>query len=69
MSIRIKSVERDGLGAHLGLKPGDRLLKINGRKVQDLLDYQYRITDPSPELVLEIGGQRQVVVLDKDEDT
>jgi putative radical SAM enzyme (TIGR03279 family) len=69
MSIRIKSVEQDGLGSHLGLKPGDRLLKINGRKVQDLLDYQYRITDASPELELEIGGQREVVAVEKDEDS
>ncbi len=69
MSIRIKSVDPDGLGAYLGLKPGDRLLKINQRKVQDHLDYQYRIAVTSPELELEIDGSRQVVAVDKEEDT
>ena len=69
MSIRIKSVSPDGLGAYLGLKAGDRLLKINGRKVRDYLDYQFRIADPSPVLELEIGGRRESVEVDKDEDT
>ena len=69
MSIRIKSVAPDGLGAYLGLKAGDRLLKINGRKVRDYLDYQFRIADPSPVLELEIGGRRESVEVDKDEDT
>ncbi|UCD38627.1 MAG: DUF512 domain-containing protein [Fidelibacterota bacterium] len=69
MSIRIKSVEPDGLGAHLGLKPGDRLLKINGRKVRDHLDYQFRISDGSLELELERGSRREVVGVEKEEDT
>ncbi len=58
MSLRIKSVDADGLGAYLGLKPGDRLLKINGRNVPDPLDYQFRIIDPVPVLELEVNGQR-----------
>lgn len=76
MSIRIKSVEPDSLGSYLGLKPGDRLLKIDGRKVQDHLDYRFRIADCSPELELEIvrmdpsgNGRRELVTVDKDEDT
>ncbi len=69
MSIRIRSVEPESLGAVLGLKPGDRLLKINGRRVQDHLDYRFRITESSPELELEINGRREVVAVDKDEDS
>ena len=67
--MRIKLVEPDGLGAYLGLKPGDRLLKIDQRKVLDHLDYQYRITGPSPVLELEIDGRREIVEVDKEEDT
>ncbi len=69
MSIRIKSVKRGSLGTYLGLKPGDRLLRINGSRVQDHLDYRFRIAESSPELELEIDGRREVVALDKDEDT
>lgn len=68
MSLRIKSVDADGLGAYLGLKPGDRLLKINGRNVPDPLDYQFRMIDPAPVLELEIDGQREEVEVEKDED-
>ncbi|UCH61786.1 MAG: DUF512 domain-containing protein [Fidelibacterota bacterium] len=67
MSIRIKSVDPESLGAYLGLKPGDRLLKINGHRVRDHLDYRFAIAESSPELELEIDGRREVVVLDKDE--
>ncbi len=66
MSLKIKSVVADGLGAHLGLKPGDRLLKIDGRKVLDHLDYQFRIDTASPVLELEIDGRRESVELDKE---
>jgi putative radical SAM enzyme (TIGR03279 family) len=66
MSIRIATVEPDGLGSHLGLKPGDRLLKINGRKVLDHLDYRFRINEPEIELALEMDGRRETVAVDKD---
>lgn len=58
----------DGLGQYLGLKPGDRLIKINGSKVLDVLDYQFRIVDESPILEFEINGKLDVVEVDKDID-
>jgi len=69
VSIRIRSVEPESLGAVLGLKPGDRLLKINGHRIRDHLDYRFRIAESSPELELEINGRREVVAVDKEEDT
>lgn len=50
----------------MGLKPGDRLLKIDGRKVLDHLDYQFRIGLAGPLLELEIDGRRESVELDKE---
>ncbi|MFB0517098.1 MAG: DUF512 domain-containing protein [Candidatus Neomarinimicrobiota bacterium] len=69
MSIRIKAVEPESLGAYLGLKPGDRVLRIDGHRVQDHLDYQFRMAADSPQLELEIAGRREVVRVEKDEDT
>ncbi|MCH8836256.1 MAG: DUF512 domain-containing protein [Candidatus Marinimicrobia bacterium] len=66
MSLKIKSVVPDGLGAHLGLKPGDRLLKIDGSRVLDHLDYQFRIGLADLVLELEIDGRRESVQLDKE---
>ncbi len=69
MSLKIKTVEPGGLGAHLGLKPGDRLLKIDGSKVRDHLDYQFRINSAGTVLDLEINGRRETVELDKEPST
>lgn len=68
MSIRIRSVEPDSIGVALGLKPGDRLVKINGNRIQDCLDYQFRIEGSLLDLELEKDGYREVVVVEKDED-
>jgi len=68
LSIRIKSVAADSLGEFLGLSPGDQILKINGTNVLDQLDYQFRIIDPNPILELEIGGKRELIHVDKEED-
>ena len=69
MSIRIKSVATDSLGEFLGLSPGDQILKINGTNVLDQLDYQFRIIDSNPILELEISGKRELIEVDKEEDT
>ena len=37
----VLAVERSSLGEWLGIKPGDRLLSLNGRPVRDVLDYWY----------------------------
>ena len=50
----------------MGLKPGDRLLKIDGSRVLDHLDYQFRIGLADLVLELEIDGRRESVELDKE---
>ncbi|MBT6871593.1 MAG: DUF512 domain-containing protein, partial [Candidatus Marinimicrobia bacterium] len=52
----------------IGLKAGDRLLKINGKRVIDEIDYRFRITDESITLDLEIDGKMDKVSIDKDYD-
>ena len=64
----ITNVQNNHLGEALGLKPGDRLLRINGRKVIDELDYQFRITEENLSIEFEINGERQLFELDKDLD-
>ena len=64
----ITNVQNNHLGEALGLKPGDRLLRINGRKVIDELDYQFRITEENLSIEFEINGERQLFEFDKDLD-
>ncbi len=39
--VTVTEVDPDGLGAVVGLRPGDRILAVNGRKVRDYLDFQF----------------------------
>jgi putative radical SAM enzyme (TIGR03279 family) len=41
----VTAVDPQGLGAEIGLQPGDRLVAINGQPVMDLLDYRFRMAD------------------------
>ena len=66
--MKIITVNKDGLGEVLGLKPGDRLLKINNKKVRDEIDYRFRICEENIDLELQIDGKRQVVSVEKEYD-
>lgn len=66
--MKILKVHQDQLGYELGLKPGDRLLRINGKKVLDHLDYQFRITEENIRLDIEIDGKVHQFDIDKDYD-
>ena len=64
----ITNVNQNQLGYSLGLKSGDRLLRINGRKVMDELDYQFRIAEENLLLEFEISGKTVKFEVEKDFD-
>ena len=39
--IRVTAVEPGTIGAELGLEPGSELLSVNGRELEDFLDWEY----------------------------
>ena len=43
--IRVQSVAPDSLGAELGLAPGTELLAVNGRPLEDFLDWEFLTAD------------------------
>ena len=43
--IRVQTVAPDSLGAELGLVPGTELLSINGRPLEDFLDWEFLAAD------------------------
>jgi len=43
--LEISSVAPGGIAEELGIEPGDRITKINGQPVQDIIDYRFLISD------------------------
>lgn len=41
----ISGILPGGIGEELGLEPGDVLLSINGKEIEDILDYRYYLND------------------------
>ena len=59
--MKIIKVHPNSLGEIIGLHLGDRLLKINGKRVQDEIDYKFRITEENIIIDVEINGQIEQV--------
>ncbi len=69
MDARIKSVQTDSIAWELGIKPGAKLLAINGRRdLEDLFDYEYESSLESA-IILEIehpNGELEEFEIEKD---
>jgi putative radical SAM enzyme (TIGR03279 family) len=46
-----------------GLRPGDELLRLNGRSPRDVIEYSLLVDEPDLELVVRRGGQRDPIIL------
>ena len=66
--MKIINVFPESLGEKIGIHPGDRLLKINGKRVQDEIDYKFRMTEEFIRLDLEINGRLEQVEIEKEYD-
>ena len=65
----IKTVEPGSIGDELEIRPGDRLLSVNGQEVRDVFDYHYLIDDPLIQLVIEKpDGEEWELEIEKDPD-
>ncbi len=64
---RIRSVARDSAAYEGGIRAGDRLLSVNGRKVRDIFDYRFLTADENVSLELvDAGGEPYIVDIEKD---
>lgn len=66
--MQVVSVHPDGIAAEIGIKPGDRILAINGEPVTDILDYLYLTAGEEIVLELEHAGETWEVEIEKDYD-
>lgn len=69
--VLIHGVDSDSIAEEVGLAAGDRLLAINDRMIEDVLDYRYVASTAASELtlrVLKAFGEVWEIEIEKDED-
>ena len=66
--MKIVKIKENSLAKEIGLSEGDQLIKINGERVLDHLDYEFRIADENVILDFKINGQLSQVEVEKDYD-
>ena len=64
MPVTVSSVQPGSLAARAGIRPGDRILSINGSEINDILDYRFYDTDRRLRVVLDSpdGAKREITV-------
>jgi len=68
MAAQIISVQRGSLAESSGIKTGDVLVSINGKKLKDVLDYQYLCQDEHLDLKVKRDGEFYSTSIDNDAD-
>ncbi len=64
----VKKVDPESIAEELEIAPGDMILQINGKDIEDIFDYQYLIQDEYIEvLVQKPDGEEWLLEIDKDE--
>lgn len=63
---RIKTVAPDSPAARAGIRPGDKLLRVNGNRIADVLDYMYFAYDEESVFELERDGEVFTAAVEKD---
>lgn len=64
--MKIIKIEPGSIGEELELKPGDALLRINGEKINDEIDFQFYASDDYLELEIEQDGEILIYEVEKD---
>ncbi len=66
---KIKEIQKGSIAMELDIQPGDRLLAINGKEIEDIFDYQYYVESEYIEVLIEKpDGEQWLLEVDKDED-
>jgi putative radical SAM enzyme (TIGR03279 family) len=64
----ISSLDPDGIGAEIGLEPGDVLVSINGHVLRDVIDYRFYGDEEELVLIVERAGEQHRLEIERDLD-
>lgn len=65
----VAAVIADSIADELGLEPGDRILEVNGEKIQDIIDLSFALADEMIELLIQKkDGLTEYYQIEKDYD-
>lgn len=67
MAVTIAGVDKNSPAASKHIRPGDRLLTVNGREVVDVLDYRFYLSESKLTLVLDTDTGKRVITIRKPE--
>ena len=59
--VRVLRVQPDSIAAELGITPGAELLAVNGRPLEEFLDWEFLTADDSFELEAKLGIWRHAL--------
>ncbi|HXX65128.1 MAG TPA: DUF512 domain-containing protein [Bacteroidota bacterium] len=65
--MKITVIEPSSIAEELGIRPGDELLEVNGKRVLDSIDYRFHEDGAEVSLKIARGGELTVYDIEKDE--
>jgi len=66
LSVKIKDVKKDSV-SYGKIYPGETLISINEKNIEDVLDYMYQCADDNLRIVVSNGDKQRTIVINKDE--
>lgn len=68
MIFTIIAIDEGSIAEEMGIKPGSLLKEINGKEIEDRLDYLYLTSQDYIEVLIEEEGEELLLEIEKDED-
>lgn len=66
--MKITAIDNASTGEELGLSVNDEIVRINGQRVRDVLDYRYLIAEEELELEVKRGNETIIYEIEKESD-
>lgn len=64
--VEILEIETQSIADDLGIRPGAKLISINGKEISDELDYRFHNNGEELEVLIEQNGERTIFEIEKD---